>query len=442
MTSSQPPLPVVRSLPPGFSIHEAFSRLSAFPGCLWLDSASQGPPDSDAKEIGRYSFLTADPIDELVASVQDDDPWPTLDAWCRHLPGDADPSLPPFQGGIAGLIGYEAATWLEPIGLARQNDLPTPALSLGLYDWTIATDHATNKSWIISQGLLKQGTDANPRDRYQVACRRADLAEAMLRGDVRPQGNTGQLKSEPTALAAGTIAAADQYPTPHDDLRSNFSGQQYRDSVSKIVRLIRDGDSFQVNLAQRLLKKAHLTSPDLYLRLRAANPAPFAAYYSGTDFDVLSSSPEGFLKVRGLEVETRPIKGTVRRTGDRARGRASRRATFRQRKRPRRERDDCRLDAQRSVTRLHRRQRHGPPVMQDRTLPVRCSIWYRSCRVSCARARRWPICCELAFQEAASRVRRRSRPCGRLPLWNRIRVVPIAGRSVTSAAEATRTLTS
>ncbi len=37
--------------------------LSAFPGCLWLDSAAQGPPDSDAKEIGRYSFLTADPVD-------------------------------------------------------------------------------------------------------------------------------------------------------------------------------------------------------------------------------------------------------------------------------------------------------------------------------------------------------------------------------------------
>ena len=317
MTSSQPPLPVVRALPPSFSIREAFSRLSAFPGCLWLDSASQGPPDADAKEIGRYSFLTADPVDQLVASVQDCDPWPTLDAWCRQLPGDADPSLPPFQGGIAGLIGYEAATWLEPIGLARQNDLPTPALSLGLYDWTIATDHATNKSWIISQGLLKQGTDANPRDRHQVACRRADLVEAMLRGDVQPRGNTGQLKCEPTGLAAGTTAAADQYSTPHDDVRSNFSGQQYRDSVSKIVRLIRDGDSFQVNLAQRLLKKAHLTSPDLYLRLRAANPAPFAAYYSGTDFAVLSSSPEGFLKVRGLDVETRPIKGTVRRTGDR-----------------------------------------------------------------------------------------------------------------------------
>jgi para-aminobenzoate synthetase component 1 len=275
---------------------------------LWLDSASQGPPDSDAKEIGRYSFLTADPVDKLIASVQDCDPWPTVDAWCRQLPRDVDVSLPPFQGGIAGLIGYEAATWLEPIGLARQNDLPTPAISLGLYDWTIATDHAINQSWIISQGI-----GASPADRYQVACRRADQVEAMLFGDHRPEGavRRNRQSCDPNVIA-------DQYRTVHDDLRSNFSSQQYRDSVSEIVRLIRDGDSFQVNLAQRLLRKAHLTSPDLYLRLRAANPAPFAAYYSGTNFDVLSSSPESFLKVRGRDVETRPIKGTVRRTGDRS----------------------------------------------------------------------------------------------------------------------------
>jgi para-aminobenzoate synthetase component 1 len=313
MTTAQPPLPVVRSLPPGFSLCEAFRRLSTLPGCLWLDSASQGSADAEANEIGRYSFLTADPVDMLVASVQDCDPWPTLDAWCRRLPRDVDASLPPFQGGIAGLIGYEAANWLEPIGPAGHDDLPTPAISLGLYDWTIATDHVRNQSWLISQGIISQGIGASPNDRYQVACQRVDQVEAMLSGsNCRPPSDARR-----NGQACDASITADQYPTDHHDLLSNFSSQQYRDSVSEIVRLIRDGDSFQVNLAQRLLKKANLTSPDLYLRLRAANPAPFAAYYSGANFEVLSSSPERFLKVRGGDVETRPIKGTVHRTGDR-----------------------------------------------------------------------------------------------------------------------------
>ncbi len=190
-------------------------------------------------------------------------------------------------------------------------------------------------------------------------------------------------------------------PPHHDDLRSNFSSQQYRDSVSEIVRLIRDGDSFQVNLAQRLLSKAHLTSPDLYLRLRAANPAPFAAYYSGTDFDVLSSSPEGFLKVRGVRCRNASHQGDGSSHRRPVGGRTTRHATFRQRKGPRRERHDCRLDAQRSVTRLYRRQRQGPSVMQDRTLRVRSAFGVGRRKVSFARAKRWPIYCELAFREAA-----------------------------------------
>jgi para-aminobenzoate synthetase component 1 len=71
------------------------------------------------------------------------------------------------------------------------------------------------------------------------------------------------------------------------------------------------GDIFQANLSQRL--EAPLTEPPwtLYRRLRALNPAPFAAYVDFEDVTVLSASPERFLKVApDGAVETRPIKGT------------------------------------------------------------------------------------------------------------------------------------
>ena len=48
----------------------------------------------------------------------------------------------------------------------------------------------------------------------------------------------------------------------------------------------------------------------MYRRLRAVNPAPFAAYFNTGDGQILSSSPERFLKLLGDQVETRPIKGT------------------------------------------------------------------------------------------------------------------------------------
>ncbi len=111
------------------------------------------------------------------------------------------------------------------------------------------------------------------------------------------------------------MPVASVFATDREGVTSNFSRQSYYAAVSDVVQRICDGDSFQVNLAQRLLRVADRSSADLYRRLRTENPAPLGAYYDGGDFQVLSSSPEGFLKVRGRHVQTRPIKGTVRRTG-------------------------------------------------------------------------------------------------------------------------------
>ena len=75
---------------------------------------------------------------------------------------------------------------------------------------------------------------------------------------------------------------------------------------------------FQVNLAQRLLIADSSPSVERYLRLRKSNRAPLAGYFDGGDWQVLSSSPERLIQRRGVEIETRPIKGTCRRTGDTA----------------------------------------------------------------------------------------------------------------------------
>lgn len=326
-------LPIVRPLPDDVCLVELFTRLSRLPGCLWLDSVCRGPHDPHGQPIGRYSFLTADPIKSLVAFAGDPDPWPVLAQWCDALPNDHDPCLPSFQGGIAGLIGYEAATWLESVGMPDANDLPTPAISLGLYDWSIAFDHQLRKGWLISQGL--SATD--PSQRFLVAVQRADYFEEYLFGNPDAEtlsGDRTNVDSTVTGLGGDELTGCglsqaevpndrhpasvplfQQFPTEHPSVTSNFTSENFQQSVAEVVNAIRNGDSFQVNLAQRLLVQQHLKSPDLYLRLREKNPAPFSAYYGGDGFTVLSSSPEGFLQVRGSLVETRPIKGTVPRTG-------------------------------------------------------------------------------------------------------------------------------
>jgi para-aminobenzoate synthetase component 1 len=106
--------------------------------------------------------------------------------------------------------------------------------------------------------------------------------------------------------------------TAFDGVSSNFTSEQFRVSVAEMVGRIRKGDFFQVNLAQRLVTESTLDPASLYLRLRKTNPAPFAGFYDGGTFQVISSSPEGFLKIRERHVQTRPIKGTAPRTADKA----------------------------------------------------------------------------------------------------------------------------
>ncbi|MGB7347059.1 MAG: anthranilate synthase component I family protein [Pirellulaceae bacterium] len=303
MTAEANQLPHVRQLTANFSLEKAFAVLCKLPGCLWLDSASRSLPSSgrsiEQTHLDRYSFLTADPIRQLVASVGDPNPWPELHRWAKELPTALRADLPPFQGGLAGLIGYEAGAWLEDIPIARDNDLPTPAMSIGLYDWTIAVDHENSNAYLVSQGITADGSVL-----LSAAIERADQIESLL-GDCNGESTAPQVES-----------STKQSHDYRADTPSNFTSDEFRAAVADIVHRIRQGDCFQVNLAQRLLRAADCPPPELYRRLRQSNPAPFGAYYDGGSFAVLSSSPEGFLSVRDSLVETRPIKGTISRTGN------------------------------------------------------------------------------------------------------------------------------
>ena len=131
---------------------------------------------------------------------------------------------------------------------------------------------------------------------------------------VESESEIGKLAAARGAAARGT--EVNDRSAGHRSVVSNFSGAQFRAAVASIVERICGGDSFQVNLAQRLLAAQTIDPDALYLRLRRVNAAPFAGYYDGGPFQVISSSPEGFLQVRGRRVMTRPIKGTVPRRGD------------------------------------------------------------------------------------------------------------------------------
>ncbi|MFO0013190.1 MAG: aminodeoxychorismate synthase component I [Planctomycetota bacterium] len=302
--------PVVEPLPPELSPEAAFERLSAFPYCLWLDSALQNDPRS------RFSYIAVDPcrvhrIDRPVA-----DPLADIDRWLARHATENLPDLPPFQGGIAGYMSYEFGRCFERIRPAKHDEFGLPLAILGLYDVVLAWDHTTGQGWLISQGY-GAGTHSESSDRSVVAQRRA--------AQMRERLFSSQSAAGPEQ-AASVHAMAHGLTAPQFETRlgggwlGNFDSEGYRATVDRAREYILAGDIFQVNLSQRLLCPARCDARELYRRLRRLNAAPFAAYFDLGPAQIVSASPERFLKVHQGWIETRPIKGTRRRPTNIPRG--------------------------------------------------------------------------------------------------------------------------
>ncbi|MDO8614859.1 MAG: aminodeoxychorismate synthase component I [Dehalococcoidia bacterium] len=227
----------------------------AEPYGLWLDSAMLHP------HFGRQSFWAADPMT-------------VLRSWGGqvHVERRRGPSErfqgDPFEvlrsllaeharysaGAAAGYLGYGLKRHIERLSDTVADDLGLPECHLAFY-------------------------------------------ERLHPFDPRPLA--------PRAPAPGL-------PLQFAGLRSGFSRSSYESAVGRALEYIRAGDIYQVNLSQRFEAPCPEDPFDVYLRLRAQSPAPFAAFLRYRDSAVLSSSPERFLSYRPADrlVETRPIKGT------------------------------------------------------------------------------------------------------------------------------------
>lgn len=99
----------------------------------------------------------------------------------------------------------------------------------------------------------------------------------------------------------------------------------YEAAVARALAYIRAGDVYQVNLARRLVAPvvAGGDALGLYAAVIARSACAFGAVLDTPAVRVVSASPERFLyRAPGSDrLETRPIKGTRRRTGDPARDR-------------------------------------------------------------------------------------------------------------------------
>jgi para-aminobenzoate synthetase component 1 len=95
------------------------------------------------------------------------------------------------------------------------------------------------------------------------------------------------------------------------EFRQETGRERFVAAVGRVKEWIAAGDIYQVNVAQRFSSEVSGGSLfGLYEVLREVSPAPMAAWLGLDGKEVLSTSPELFLRVSGRGIETRPIKGT------------------------------------------------------------------------------------------------------------------------------------
>ena len=231
-----------------------------------------------------------------LVSVETGDPLTALrDLLLAYRPAPAggipDPACT-LHGGLVGYFGYESAYYLEDLPDEGRDDLELPDLAFLVVDEVLAHDHQTGQTTlhVTGRGCDQQAADSQAE--AMVARWRRELADC--------EQNTGEISETTNPLPPSAIT-----------WRSHFDRPSYEQAVEKCRQHILAGDAFEICLTQRLETEQVAPPWELFCHLRRHNPAPFAAYLQLPGFQVVSASPERFLRLdgRGL-AESRPIKGT------------------------------------------------------------------------------------------------------------------------------------
>lgn len=270
-------------------IEEIHSHLDAFDvyslfknqkNIILLDSGM------DEQNFGRYSFMGLNPY--LTVKGRDNhclvnDKSYTCDIFTKlsqllQQYKAPNPTELPFIGGCIGYLAYDLGLTLEQIQSTAKEDLIIPHYYFIFYDNLFIMDHKTQRQYLTACGVLQN-----------------------------PGQSIKQLKQH---IQQGEKVVYPSIPTNKAPFSSNFTKPQYLAAIRKLRQYIENGDIYIANLTQQLSAHTAKDTYDIYRDLRHINPAPFASLMRLQGFDVISSSPERFLKIINNQVETRPIKGT------------------------------------------------------------------------------------------------------------------------------------
>lgn len=98
---------------------------------------------------------------------------------------------------------------------------------------------------------------------------------------------------------------------------ARISREAYLKKISLLLEHIHRGDIYEANFCQEFYAEDVDIDPfSIYQSLNKISTPPFAAYLKLENFNLISASPERYLKKKGNKILTQPIKGTAKRSSN------------------------------------------------------------------------------------------------------------------------------
>ncbi|ELY71180.1 aminodeoxychorismate synthase, component I [Natrinema versiforme] len=256
-----------------------------------------------------WGYFGVDPVDRLTVGAdatlrtRDDDRSPSLAALEGLLAGDrlarGDCDVP-YPCGAVGWLAYDIARELESLPDSAVNDRGLPRLEVAVYDRLVAWEEPTEGDVTLRitacPRIPVETADGDPTD--------ADLEAAYERGRQRALDLAQTVREGDPEVGEPPVSS------PEATFESDCGREAFADRVRRVKEYVRDGDTFQANISQRLVAPAAVHPVAAYDALRRVNPAPYSCLLEFRAADLVSASPELLLERDGDFVRTEPIAGT------------------------------------------------------------------------------------------------------------------------------------
>lgn len=235
------------------------------------------------RELSRYSIISFDPVttieysEQLLVDGKSTNEQPLR--WIsERLSTNSNNSKLIFSGGFIGHLSYHLLEDIFDIELANKGTVPK--INGGIYEQAIIIDHQLETTTIFN----------NHGDLNELEAILEQSKNVVVTTQGLQQAGYQMLETE----------------------------ESYRTNIEKIKAFIKSGDVYEVNYTTGFKVQTDCSSDQIFNRLRASNPSPYASYLDFGDYSLVSSSPELFYKLEDNYLVTQPMKGTMPRGTDKA----------------------------------------------------------------------------------------------------------------------------